>query len=84
MKAECLPNGCGSKPDRSQQWDLDVYWVNKNGVNHYGYKSSICIDVDHGLICRYAVIPVNFHDAQIFPLLLNPENEHDYVCADSA
>jgi len=58
--------------------------MKKNGINHYGYKNSICIDVDHGFIRRYAVTPANIHDSQMLPLLLDPENEHDYVWADSA
>jgi IS5 family transposase len=33
---------------------------------------------------RYAVTPVNIHEGQMLPLLLDPENEHDYVWADSA
>ena len=53
-------------------------------MNHYGYKNSICIDVDHAFIRRYAVTPANIHDIQMLPRLLDPENEHDYVWADSA
>ena len=76
--------GLGSKSDRLQQKDLDARWVKKNGVNHYGYKNSICIDVDQGFIRRYAVTPANIHDSQMLPHLLDPENEHDNVWADSA
>ena len=46
----------------------------KNGVNHYGYKNNICIDVEHGFIRRYAVTAANIHDSQILPMLLDPEN----------
>ena len=53
-------------------------------MSHYGYKNSICIDLDHGFIRRYAVAPANIHDSQMLPRLLNPKNEHDYVWADSA
>ena len=67
-----------------QQKDLDARWTQKNGLSYYGYKNSICIDVDHGFIRRYAVTPANIHDSQTLPLLLDPENEHDYVWADSA
>ncbi|MFM7238173.1 MAG: transposase, partial [Cyanobium sp.] len=41
-------------------------------------------DVDHGFIRRYAVTPANIHDSQMLPRLLDPENEHGYVWADSA
>ena len=84
IKAGRLPNGWDQNPDRLQQKDLDARWLKKNGVNHYGYKNSICIDVDHGFIRRYAVTPANIHDSQMLPRLLDPENEHDYVWADSA
>jgi hypothetical protein len=30
------------------------------------------------------VTPANAHDSQMLPRLLDPENEHDYVWADSA
>ena len=84
IKAGRLPNGWDLNPDRLQQKDLDARWVKKNGINYYGYKNSICIDVDHGFIRRYAVTPANIHDSQMLPCLLDPENEHDYVWADSA
>ena len=67
-----------------QRKDLDARWTKKNGISYYGYKNSICIDVDQGFVRRYAVSVANIHDSQILPHLLDPENEHDYVWADSA
>ena len=84
IKAGRLPEGWDENLDRLQQKDLDAHWVKKNGVNHYGYKNSICIDVDHGFIRRYAVTPANIHDSQMLPQLLDSKNEYNYVCADSA
>ena len=84
IKAGKLPEGWDDNPDRLQQKDLDARWTKKNGISYYGYKNSICIDVDHGFIRRYAVTPANIHDSQMLPHLLDPENEHDYVWADSA
>jgi transposase, IS5 family len=84
IKAGKLPEGWGENLDRLQQKDLDARWVKKNGINYYGYKNSICIDVDHGFIRRYAVTPANVHDSQMLPRLLDPENKHNYVWADSA
>jgi len=84
IKAGRLPEGWDKNPDRLRQKDLDARWVKKNGVNHYGYKNSICIDVDQGFIRRYAVTSANVHDSQMLPSLLDPENEHDDVWADSA
>jgi hypothetical protein len=51
----------------------------KNGISHYGFKNSVCIDVDHDSSRRYAVTPANIHDSQMPPRLLDPDNEHDYV-----
>ena len=79
-----LPEGWDENLDRLQQKDLDARWTIKNGIGYYGYKNSICIDIDHGFIRRYAVIPANVHDSQMFPRLLDPENENEYVWADSA
>jgi IS5 family transposase len=84
IKAGRIPDGWDENPHRLQQIDLDARWIKKNGVNHYGYKNSICIDTEHEFIRRYAVTPANIHDSQMLPRLLDPENEHDYVWADSA
>lgn len=84
IKAGRLPEGWDKNPDRLRQKDLDARWVKKNDINYYGYKNNICIDVDHGFIRRYAVTPANIHDSQMLPRLLDPENEHDFVWADSA
>ncbi len=79
-----MPQGWDKNPDRLQRKDLDARWVKKNGINYYGYKNSICIDKEHGFIRRYAVTPANMHDSQMFPRLLDPENQQNLVWADSA
>jgi IS5 family transposase len=84
IKAGRLPDGWDENPHRLQQKDLDARWVKKNGVNYYGYKNSICIDAEHGFIRRYTVTPASIHDSQMLPMLLDPENQDDYVWADSA
>ncbi|WP_457767915.1 transposase [Cyanobium sp. ULC084] len=66
-----MPDGWDEKPYRLQQKDLDARWDIKNGVNHYGYKNSICIDAEHGFIRRYTDIPANIHDSQMLPPLLD-------------
>ena len=53
-----------------------------NGINHYFFKNSICIDAEHGFIRRYAGTPANIHDSQKLPRLMDRENEHDYAWAD--
>ncbi len=79
-----MPQGWDDTPDRLQQKDLDARWVKKNGINYYGYKNSICIDKEHGFIRRYALTPANMHDSQMFPRLLDPENQQNFIWADSA
>ena len=79
-----LPEGWDENPDQLRRTDLDGRWVKKNGLNHDGYKNSICIDGGHGFIRRYAVTPAHRHDRQMLPRLLDSENEHDSVWADSA
>jgi transposase, IS5 family len=59
IKAGKLPEGWDENADRLRQNDLDARWVEKKEINHYGYKNSICIDVDDGFIRRYAVTPAN-------------------------
>jgi transposase, IS5 family len=83
IKAGRLLEGWDENPDGLQQKDLVAPWTHKSGLIYDGYKSSIYIDADHGFICRYGVTPANIHDSQMLPLLLDPENEHDYVFADS-
>jgi IS5 family transposase len=63
IKAGKIPEGWDENADRLRQKDLDARWVKKSGINHYGYKKSICIDVDHSFIRRYAVTPENVHDS---------------------
>ena len=58
--------------------------LKKNDINHYGYKSSICIDAKYNLIRCFIITPTNIHDSQMLPMLLDPENQDDYVWADSA
>ena len=60
-----MPDGWDENSDRLQQIDLDARWVQKNGINYYGYTTSTCIEVNHGFIRRYAVIPANVHDSQM-------------------
>ena len=83
IKANRLPDGWNENPKRIQK----RIWMRvglKNNINHYGYKNSICIDAEHGFIRRFAVIPANIHDSQMLPMLLDPENQDNYVWADSA
>ena len=66
--------GWDENPNRLGQNDLDARWVQKDGVNHYGYKNNIRIDVGHGFIRCHAVTPANIDDSYMLLMLLNPEN----------
>ena len=76
------PDGWDENPDRMQKKDLDARWVKKNGINYYGYKKSICIDVDHGFIRRYAM-PRQCNDSHIVPDFLDPDHVNNYFWPDS-
>jgi IS5 family transposase len=67
-----------------QQKDLGARWTKKNGFSYFEFKNSTCVDVDHRLIRWHAVTPANIHDIKMPPRLLDPENEHVYIWADSA
>jgi IS5 family transposase len=79
-----VPEGWEESPERLRQKDFDARWTKKHGVNHYGYKNGISVDVEHGIIRRYDVVPANVHDSQLLPALLDPDNQGDVVWADSA
>ena len=58
--------------------------MKKNGVNHFGYKNHIDIDVKHKLIRSYEVTPASVHDSNVFEELLDENNSSKDVWADSA
>ena len=84
IKQGKVPEDWQDNPNRLRQKDLDARWTKKNGVNHYGYKNSISIDVVYGLIRRHVLTPANLHDSQMLPELLDGKNADAMVWADSA
>lgn len=84
IKEGQIPDGWEEAPERLRQKDLDARWTQKNGINHYGYKNGISVDVEYGIIRRYDIVPANVHDSQLLPSLLDPENSGDVVWGDSA
>ena len=72
IKAGRLPVRWDENKDLLQQMDLDARCTKKNDINYYGLNNSICIDVDHGFIRRYAVSSTSIHDSQMLPHLLDP------------
>ena len=67
-----------------QQMDTDARWIKMNGINHYGYKNNISVDVKHGFIRRYIVTTANVHDSQMLPALVDPTNDPNSLWVDSA
>jgi hypothetical protein len=67
-----------------QQKDTDARWTKKSGINHYGYKNSISVDVEHGFIRRYIVTSASVQDSQMLPALLDPTNDSNPLWGDSA
>lgn len=84
IKEGGTPQAWEDHPAKLRQKDVDARWVKKNGVNHYGYKNHICVDVKHKLIRHWAVTDASVHDSQIFEELLDEDNTCRAVWADSA
>ena len=79
----------GNVPDdwsenKKRQKDTEARWIKKNGVNQFGYKNHINIDVKHKLIRDYDVTPASVHDSNVFEQLLDQNNSSKDVWADSA
>lgn len=70
--------------NKKRQKDTDARWIKKNGINHFGYKNHIDIDVKHKLIRNYEVTPASVHDSNVFEELLDENNSSRDVWADSA
>jgi transposase, IS5 family len=70
--------------NKKRQKDTDARWIKKNGVNQFGYKNHINIDVQYKLIRDYEVTPASTHDSLVFEPLLDPNNSSRDVWADSA
>lgn len=70
--------------NKKRQKDTDARWIKKDGVNHFGYKNHIDIDVKHKLIRNYQVTPASVHDSNVFEELLDEDNSSKDVWADSA
>ena len=67
-----------------QQRYTDARWSKKNGINHYGYKNNISVDLEHGFIRRYIVTSASVHNSQMPPALLDPTNDSNSLWGDPA
>ena len=82
IKANRVTDGWNESSKRLQQKDLDARWVKKKISITMVIRTAFCIDSEHGFIKRFVVSPANIHDSQMLPMLLDPENQDDYVWAD--
>lgn len=79
----------GQVPDdwsdaKKRQKDTDARWIKKNGLNQFGYKNHIDIDVKHKLIRDYSVTDAATHDSHVFEEILDKHNSSKDVWTDSA
>lgn len=82
IKAGERPAEFDQNPARGRQKDTDARWVNKHGVNHFGYKNHIKANVLTKLVEDFTVTPASTHDSQALEALVKPGD--GVVLADSA
>jgi len=70
--------------NKKQQKDTDARWTKKDNKSYFGYKNHIKADGKSKIILEYQVTPANRHDSQILEPLLEKEDKHKKLYADSA
>lgn len=70
--------------NKSSQKDTDARWTKKNGINFFGYKNHIQVDVKDKFVRAYDVTDAAVHDSRVFEKLLDDANTSRDVWADSA
>ena len=63
---------------------MEADWTKKRGINRYGYKNHIKVDKKSKLITNFEVTSASVHDSTILGLLLEQEDAHHELYADSA
>jgi len=84
IKEERTPAAWEAQPAKRRQKDVDARWVQKNNVNHYGYKNHVNVDVAHKFIRHWSVTDAARHDSQVFTELIDEDNTCADFYADSA
>ncbi len=75
----------GRKPNLAVAEGFRWLLCKKNkGINHFGYKKSICIDAEHGFVGRFVVTSANIYLSQMLQVPLDPQNQDNCVWADLA
>lgn len=70
--------------NKKSQKDVDAAWTKKRGVNRYGYKNHIKVDKGSKLISNFEVTDASVHDSQVLIELLDENDSHHELYADSA
>ena len=84
IKEGKTPDDWDEQPSMKRQKDEDARWTKKQGKSDCGYVNHTVIDRGHKLIRRCAVNDASVHDSQILDDLLDAENSHRSIWADSA
>lgn len=84
IKNGTVPESFTSNPHKLAQKDTDARWTQKNGVNFYGYKNHIKADRKNKFIVTYHVTDASVHDSQALENLLDGNDSHQNLYADSA
>jgi len=71
-------------PNKLSQKDLEAQWVQKKGVNFYGYKDNVIVDKKTKLIKAFEVTPANVYDGVAGKPLLGKLKRGEEIYGDSA
>ena len=79
-----IPEEWKNNPNMLRQKDTDARWLKKNGETYYGYKNHVKICRKSKLISAYKVTDASVHDSQAVEELLDKNDSHHELYADSA
>lgn len=79
-----IPGDWEDNPEKLRQKDVDARWTQKNGQRHFGYKNHVKVDRKGKLITEYATSDASVHDSQALGALIDKDDAHHEIYADSA
>ena len=85
IKNDQTPQEWKDQPNKLRQKDTDASWVKQKGkAAHFGYKDHIKADIGSKIITNYEVTPANVPDNEMLKPLLQKQDKHKPLFADSA
>jgi IS5 family transposase len=85
IKNDQTPEDWKDQPNKLRQKDTDAKWVKQKGRgSHFGYKDHIKADIGSKIITNYEVTPANVPDNEMLEPLLQKQDKHKPLYADSA